>query len=70
MEKKACQDSPIPSMVEFNVQENVKKTSFGLQSKLSLIRLKQRHFFFPLITIERDREREQNNRSKLTAASL
>ena len=40
MEKKACQDSPIPSMVAFNVQENVKKTSFGLQSKLSLIRLK------------------------------
>ena len=34
------------------------KTSFGLQSKLSLIQLKLRHFFFPLITIERERERE------------
>ena len=60
--RKAYQDYPIPTIVEFNVQE---KTSFGLQSQLSLILLKLRHFF-PPITRERERERGQNNKSKLT----
>ena len=56
--RKAYQDYPIPTTVEFNVQE---KTYFGLQSELSLILLKLRHFFYTnhniYIYIERERER-------------
>ena len=53
--RKAYQDYPIPTIVEFNVQE---KTSFGLQSQLSLILLKLRHFFSTNHKRERERERE------------
>ena len=59
--RKAYQDYPIPNIVEFNVQE---KTYFGLQSQLSLILLKLRHFFST--NYKRERERGQNNKSKLT----